>query len=41
MIELADRIAFLHQGLKLAEGEPDAILRDPELIAIYFGEPRG
>ena len=41
MIELADRIAFLHQGRKLAEGEPDVILRDPELIAIYFGEPRG
>lgn len=40
MIELADRIAFLHQGRKLAEGEPDAILHDPDLIAIYFGERR-
>lgn len=36
--ELADRIAFLDQGRKLAEGEPQAILRDPALIAIYFGE---
>ncbi len=41
MTELADRIAFLHQGRKLAEGDPAAILRDPELIAIYFGERRG
>jgi branched-chain amino acid transport system ATP-binding protein len=38
--ELADRIAFLDQGRKLAEGLPDDILRDPALIAIYFGEPR-
>lgn len=38
--ELADRIAFLDQGKKLAEGEPQTILRDPALIAIYFGERR-
>lgn len=38
---LADRIAFLDRGRKLAEGEPQAILRDPELAAIYFGERRG
>jgi len=38
--ELADRIAFLDQGRKLAEGEPEGILKDPALIAIYFGERR-
>jgi len=38
--ELADRIAFLDRGAKLAEGEPQEILRDPELIGIYFGEGR-
>jgi branched-chain amino acid transport system ATP-binding protein len=38
--ELADRIAFLDQGRKLAEGLPGDILRDPALIAIYFGDPR-
>lgn len=38
--ELATRIAFLDRGAKLAEGEPQAILRDPELISIYFGERR-
>ncbi|MBX5454367.1 MAG: ATP-binding cassette domain-containing protein [Acidobacteriia bacterium] len=37
---LADRIVFLDQGRKLAEGEPQAILRDPALAAIYFGERR-
>ena len=38
--ELADRIAFLDRGAKLAEGEPQEILSDPQLISIYFGEPR-
>jgi branched-chain amino acid transport system ATP-binding protein len=37
---LADRIAFLDQGRKLAEGLPGEILGDPELVAIYFGERR-
>ncbi len=37
---LADRIAFLDQGRKLAEGLPGEILGDAELIAIYFGERR-
>jgi ABC-type branched-subunit amino acid transport system ATPase component len=35
--ELADRIAFLERGRVLAEGEPQAILSNPELAAIYFG----
>ncbi|MFZ6761223.1 MULTISPECIES: ABC transporter ATP-binding protein [Acetobacterales] len=38
VVELADRIAFLDQGRVLAEGEPQAILRNPELAAIYFGD---
>ena len=39
--EIADRIAFLDQGRKLAEGDPAGILRDPALRSIYFGERRG
>ncbi|MBL8383369.1 MAG: ATP-binding cassette domain-containing protein [Burkholderiales bacterium] len=35
---ISDRIAFLDQGRLLAEGEPQAILNDPALAAIYFGE---
>jgi branched-chain amino acid transport system ATP-binding protein len=37
---LADRIAFLDRGQKLAEGPPGEILGNAELIAIYFGERR-
>jgi branched-chain amino acid transport system ATP-binding protein len=36
--ELADRIAFLDQGRKLAEGAPRDIMDNPDLRAIYFGE---
>jgi ABC-type branched-subunit amino acid transport system ATPase component len=38
VIELADRIVFLDQGKVLSEGEPQQILNDPALTAIYFGE---
>ena len=37
---IADRIAFLDQGMVLAAGEPRAILNDAQLAAIYFGERR-
>ena len=36
--ELSNRIAFLDQGRVLAEGDPQTILRDPALAAIYFGD---
>jgi len=35
---ISDRIAFLDRGRLLAEGDPKAILSDPALAAIYFGE---
>jgi branched-chain amino acid transport system ATP-binding protein len=38
--ELSDRVAFLDQGRVLAEGDPQSILRDPALAAIYFGDRR-
>lgn len=38
VMALADRIAFLDRGQVLAEGEPQAIMRDPKLAAIYFGD---
>jgi len=40
MTEIADRIAFLDRGRKLAEDLPDKVLQDPELIAIYFGKSK-
>ncbi len=36
--QLSDRLAFLDQGRLLACGDPAAILKDPQLAAIYFGE---
>jgi branched-chain amino acid transport system ATP-binding protein len=35
---VSDRIVFLDQGRLLAEGDPETILSDPALAAIYFGE---
>ena len=40
MTEIADRIAFLDRGKKLAEDVPAKVLQDPELIAIYFGKSK-
>lgn len=40
MTEIADRIAFLDRGKKLAEDLPGKVLSDPELIAIYFGKSK-
>lgn len=40
MTEISDRIAFLDRGKKLAEDIPEKVLRDPELIAIYFGKSK-
>ena len=38
VVELSNRIAFLDQGKVLAEGDPETILKDPALAAIYFGD---
>lgn len=38
VVGISDRIAFLDQGRLLADGEPAAVLADPQLAAIYFGE---
>lgn len=38
VVGISDRIAFLDQGKLLADGEPDVVLKDPHLAAIYFGE---
>ncbi|MEX0583246.1 MAG: ABC transporter ATP-binding protein [Sneathiella sp.] len=38
VIGISDRIAFLDRGKLLADGEPQTVLNDPELRAIYFGE---
>jgi branched-chain amino acid transport system ATP-binding protein len=35
--DLADRIHVLDYGRTLAEGAPDAVLRDPRVVAAYLG----
>lgn len=38
VIGISDRIAFLDRGKLLADGDPDSVLRDPDLAKIYFGD---
>ncbi|TNE35091.1 MAG: ABC transporter ATP-binding protein [Alphaproteobacteria bacterium] len=38
VIGISDRIAFLDRGRLLADDEPQTVLNDPALRAIYFGE---
>jgi branched-chain amino acid transport system permease protein len=37
VMDLADRVVVLDFGTKIAEGAPDAIKRDPEVIKAYLG----
>ena len=36
--DLADRIFVLNYGEQLADGDPDAVLRDDRVIAAYLGK---
>jgi branched-chain amino acid transport system permease protein len=38
IIDIADRIVVLDEGQKIAEGPPEEIMRDPEVVRAYLGE---
>jgi len=41
IMSVCDRVVVLDFGSKLAEGTPDEIGRNPDVIRAYLGQPRG
>jgi len=39
LMRMVDRVVALRQGRIIAEGSPDAVLRDPAVVEAYLGEP--
>ena len=38
VVGLSDRILVLNFGERIAEGRPEEVLRDPAVVAAYFGD---
>jgi branched-chain amino acid transport system permease protein len=40
VVQLSDRVAVMHEGSVLTVGDPQEVMRDPRVAAIYFGHRR-
>jgi branched-chain amino acid transport system ATP-binding protein len=41
VMDISDRVAVLDMGTKIAEGTPDEVRANPQVIKAYLGDPKG
>jgi branched-chain amino acid transport system ATP-binding protein len=41
VMDLSDRVVVLDYGRRIADGTPDEVKRDKNVIRAYLGEPHG
>jgi len=39
VMDISDRVIVLDYGRKIADGPPDEVRANPEVVAAYLGEP--
>lgn len=37
LMKIANRVMVLNQGVKIAEGKPEEVVKNPQVIEVYFG----